>query len=47
MVPQNLSCILAVIALVITIWHGATGKPLLWVAVLLMCIAMLLGCYPR
>lgn len=42
----TLTIILVVAALIIAIWSGAGGRPPLWVAVVLIAIAMLLPLIP-
>jgi hypothetical protein len=43
----SVSTVLVLIAFALTLFHGVTGKPLLWVAVLLVCIALLVGSLAR
>jgi len=44
--PLNITCILVIIAFIICIL-SAIGRAPLWVSVLLIAIAMMLGCLPR
>jgi hypothetical protein len=41
----TITTLLALIALVLTLINGLTGKVPLWVAVLFVCLAMLVGPY--
>lgn len=44
---MSITCILFLAALIIAIWSGVGGRPPLWIAVVLIAIAGLLGCLPR
>lgn len=43
---HSASCVLVLIALALTLITGITGKVPLWIAVLLICIAMLIQTVP-
>jgi hypothetical protein len=43
----SVTLLLVLIAFGLTLWHGVTGKPALWVAVLLLCIVHLIGGWVR
>jgi hypothetical protein len=43
----SVTLLLVLLALALTLVHGVTGRPVLWIAVLLLCLVHLIGGWVR